>query len=106
MTTITVLSGQSMFDIALMTCGIAEAAYDIAMANGVSITGTGNVEINSLTVPESIEKNKRVVEYYAINSLSPATDFETKNAGAPGEINVVEDAGDTGVAGDEEAIVE
>ncbi|MCL2290818.1 MAG: hypothetical protein FWC34_09000 [Bacteroidetes bacterium] len=75
MTTITPLFGQSIFDIALKTCGIAEAAYDIALASGVSITD--NVEGDLLVVPE-VEKNKRIVEYYAINSISPATDYQEK----------------------------
>ena len=77
MTIIVPLSGQSVFDIALMTCGIAETAYDIALASSISITG--NVEGKLLTVPETVEKNKRAVEYYAINSVTPATDFEIKN---------------------------
>ena len=76
MTTITPLSEQSIFDIALMTCGIAEAAYDIALASGVSITD--NVEGKLLVVPAEIEKNKRVVEYYAINKIAPATEYQEK----------------------------
>jgi hypothetical protein len=74
MTTITALSGQSIFDIALMTCGAVEAAYDIAIANNVEMTY--NVEGKLLVIPAAVEKNKRVVEYYAINGIMPATYFE------------------------------
>jgi len=76
MTTITPFPGQSIFDIALMTCGIVEAAYDIALASGVSITA--NVEGKSLMIP-GVEKNKRTVEYYAINLIKPATEYKGKN---------------------------
>jgi len=73
MNTITPLPGQSIFDIALMTCGIAEAAYDIALANDINITDS--VEGVALAIPGSIEKNKKVVEYYAINLIEPATEL-------------------------------
>jgi hypothetical protein len=74
MTTITVLSGQSIFDIALMTCGVAEAAYDIALANNVDITD--NIEGKVLVIPDALEKNKKMVDYYTVNKIAPATDFE------------------------------
>ena len=69
---ITVRSNQSIFDIAMMTCGIAEVAYDIALANNVSITD--NMVGKTLVIPEVI-KNKKIVEYYTINSITPATDL-------------------------------
>ena len=72
MTTITVLPGQSIFDIAIMSYGIAERAYDIAMANGINITD--DVEGVALMIPE-LEKNKKTVEYYTINSIKPATNL-------------------------------
>jgi hypothetical protein len=74
MTTITPLPGQSIFDCALMVCGITESAYDIALAAGVSVTD--NVEGMELAVPEGVEKNKKVVEYYSINSIAPATNLD------------------------------
>lgn len=75
MTIITALPGQSIFDIALMSTGVAEAAYDIALANGIDITDS--VVGKPLTIPANVEKNKRVVEYYTINLVKPATFFET-----------------------------
>jgi hypothetical protein len=74
MTNITPLPGQSIFDIALMTYGIAEAAYDIALANDIDITD--DVEGKLLDIPNGV-KNKKVTEYYAINSITPATFFES-----------------------------
>ena len=38
-----VLDNQSLFDIAMMHCGKAELAYDIAIANGISVTDSVNV---------------------------------------------------------------
>jgi hypothetical protein len=73
MNTITPLPGQSIVDIALMTCGVAEAAYDIAIENGVDITD--DVDGMILNIPYEVEKNKRIVEYYAVNSVKPATWF-------------------------------
>jgi len=73
MRTITPLSGQSIVDVALMTCGTAEAAYDIALANNVDITD--NVEGKLLVIPLEVEKNKKTVEYYTINEIKPATYF-------------------------------
>jgi len=72
---IVVQSNQSIFDIALMACGAVGAAYDIALANNVDITD--NVEGKLLVIPLELAKNKRVVEYYTINTVAPATLFET-----------------------------
>jgi len=72
MTTITPLSGQSIFDIALMKCGVAEAVYDIARSNNISITD--NIEGMDITVGNT-ETNKKVVEYYTVNKITPATDY-------------------------------
>jgi hypothetical protein len=69
------LSGQSILDIALMTCGMVEAAYDIALANDIDITD--NVEGKLLVIPAELTKNKKVVEYYTINEVKPATLFES-----------------------------
>jgi len=74
MTTVTPLSGQSIFDVALMTCGIAEAAYDIAVDNRVSVTD--DVVGLDLSVADNISANKRVVEFYSVNKISPATDYD------------------------------
>ena len=74
MTTITPLSGQSIFDIALITCGAAEAAYDIARSNNISITD--DIEGVELTIDDNMVINKKVVEYYMINNIKPATTWQ------------------------------
>jgi hypothetical protein len=67
---IKVLNGQSLFDIAIQAAGSVEAAFDIALANGVSITDElqpGTI----LVIPAVV--NKRVADYYRSNSIKPAT---------------------------------
>lgn len=59
--------GQTLFDIALRECGATEAAWDIAVANGVAIT---DIPANVDLVPIS---NIKIVEHYAINNITPAT---------------------------------
>jgi hypothetical protein len=60
--------GQSLFDIAIQYCGDATAALEIALMNNISLTDDS---FSELTIPASY--NKRVVDYYRDNSLSPAT---------------------------------
>ena len=78
MTTIKVLPGQSVFDIALMVCGTPEAWIDIEIALRAGIENLKNTEElgdSALIVIDIDEINKKVVDYYAINSVTPATDF-------------------------------
>ena len=66
----TVTSRQSLFDIALQHCGIMEAAFDIAQANGISLTDdltTGQ----TLTLPEPTDTS--MVQHYTTNNIQPAT---------------------------------
>ena len=65
-----VLNNQSLFDIALLSAGSIDAAFDIAAANGIDITAeipTGTM----LIVPEVV--NVRIVDYYRVNGIVPAT---------------------------------
>jgi hypothetical protein len=65
-----VLNGQSLFDIAIQAAGSVEAAFDIALANGIGITDdlpAGTV----LVIPAVL--NRRVVDYYRTNDIKPAT---------------------------------
>jgi len=68
---ITVLNNQSMLDIAIMVSGSAEAAYNIALENGISITD--DLTPGQVLVFEGNPTNRRVVEYYAANGIKPAT---------------------------------
>ena len=66
-------NNQSLLDIALQTLGSAEAAFDIALINGMSITDelfVGQI----LQIPSmSGYVQRRNAEYYTINSIMPAT---------------------------------
>ena len=68
-----VRNNQSLFDIALQTLGCTEAAFDIALINGISITDellTGQI----LQIPSmSGYTQRRNAEYYTINGIMPAT---------------------------------
>ena len=67
-----VLEGQSLFDIAIQSCGSAEAAFDLAVLNGVSLTDEVSTGVE-LVVPGVINKN--IASYYANKMLFPATGF-------------------------------
>jgi hypothetical protein len=65
-----VLNGQSLFDLAIQVAGSVEAVFDIALANGISITDElrpGTV----LTIPAVV--GRQVADYYAANGICPAT---------------------------------
>jgi hypothetical protein len=70
---ITAQNNQSLFDIALMVSGSAEAAFDIALENGMSITDT--LTQGQVLQYSGTPINKKVVEYYVINDIKPATDY-------------------------------
>jgi hypothetical protein len=75
---IKVLDGQSIFDIALMVAGSVEAAFDLAVENGLSITD--NLMPGQLLQYSGTVINKRVVEHYKINEIAPATgNIETEH---------------------------
>ncbi len=72
MRTITTLDRQTLFDIALQAYGRAEAAYDIALANDLVLSDTpapGTI----LMLPNVERTDKAVVDYYALNGITPAT---------------------------------
>ena len=67
----TVLSQQSLFDIAIQAMGNAEAAFELAIVNDISVTDeltTGSL----LKVPTGNE-NANVTMYYYSRGLKPAT---------------------------------
>ncbi len=70
MTTL-VLNQQSLFDIAVQTAGSAEAAFDLALENDLSLTD--NLEVGEPIVEQGNWSNRRVAEYYAAKGLKPAT---------------------------------
>lgn len=74
---ITVLNGQNLVDIAIQHTGSVESVVELAVANDISITQqlTAGSTLNS--VPE---KDERIVDYYAVRNLSPATTASDRNA--------------------------
>ena len=75
-----VLNGQSLFDIAVQSCGSAEAAFEIAAMNDMAITD----DLSSgqeVTAPNpsfggELQRNAAVVNYYRTNEIVPATGLE------------------------------
>jgi hypothetical protein len=74
--TITVLEGQSLFDIAVQACGSVEAVLDVASLNGMAITDILTPG-SALSAPDSL--NLSISEYYRLNKLRPATDITAEN---------------------------
>lgn len=70
MKTITVQSGQSLWDIAVQYCGTTEAAFEIAALKGMMPTAQPRTG-ERLTVPNA--ENKKVVRYYEEHGLVPAS---------------------------------
>jgi len=70
MRTVIIKERQTIFDIAIQYCGDVEAAFHIIDLNDISITDMPAVG-SQLIVPDVI--NRRVVEYYINNGISPAT---------------------------------
>jgi len=61
---------QTLFDIAIQYCGDREAAFEIADVNDLSITEELSAG-TSLEIADVI--NQKIVDYYRINSIVPAT---------------------------------
>jgi hypothetical protein len=70
---ITAQNNQSLFDIALIVSGSAEAAFDIALENDISITD--DLRPGHILQFTGTPANKRVVDYYAVNHIRPATGY-------------------------------
>jgi len=68
-----VREGQSLFDLAVQTCGSVESIFDLAVRNLICITDT--------LIPGQIVKlpdvgNKGIVNYYTIGDIIPASDTD------------------------------
>lgn len=66
------LNGQSLIDLAIQTAGSAAAAYELAVANGLSVTDdlTPGAELKSVDVFE-----QKVLTYFVNKNITPATDL-------------------------------
>jgi hypothetical protein len=61
-------NNQTLLDIAIQYCGDAQAAFEIALLNDVSLNDSETI---TLEIPPAY--NRRVVEYYYNNNIKPAT---------------------------------
>ena len=67
-----VLIRQNWFDIALQHTGIIQNAHLIASANERMLTD--DVFVNeSISIPDSIAKDKKVIQYLTARNIKPAT---------------------------------
>ena len=67
---VTVLSGQNLLDLAIQTSGDAVSAIALAIANGISVTGTLTIggELRTAAIA-----NRDITNYYTNKNLKPAT---------------------------------
>ena len=70
---VTAKNNQSLFDMAVQTLGSAEAIFDIAIANGISITDDLTVGQTLQITHKSDYSQRRTAAYYSINGIMPAT---------------------------------
>ena len=66
------IEGQSIIDIAIAKCGSAEAAFDIALLNNISMTKKLTPG-QTLQLPAVLKKD--IVDYYQSKGINPATDI-------------------------------
>ena len=76
---VTVLNGQSVFDLAVQAAGSVEAAFDMADLLGTSITDELPV---GARIEASTTLNRQIAEYYRVNSIQPATGITAADAPA------------------------
>lgn len=67
---VTVQDNQSIIDLAIQHCGSAEAAFDLAALNGISITDELAAG-QTLQLPDVA--NKDIAKYYFDRGIVPAT---------------------------------
>ena len=70
-----VLSGQSLIDIAIQKYGSFESVFQLAADNNISITDK-LIPGQSLIVKQELISNKQIVDYFRINNINPATEFD------------------------------
>lgn len=65
---------QSILDIAIQHLGDAQRAFDIALANGHGIAD--DIEPGDRLTLDEAQRNRRMVQYYTVNALMPATSLD------------------------------
>lgn len=69
------LAGQTVLDIAIQEAGSIEAAYALALANGVSITDEMSGTVTTVDVVK-----QAVVDYYTAKNLAPSSAISKTNS--------------------------
>ncbi|AZA84790.1 hypothetical protein C1637_18585 [Chryseobacterium lactis] len=69
---IKVLNRQSILDISIQYTGDVQKCFDIAIANGMSVSDL-LASGTQLIIPDEIEKNPDVINYYTSRLIKPAT---------------------------------
>jgi len=78
---ITIVEGQTLFDIAIQVSGSAEAAFEMALINSIGITD--ELTPGMVLSPAGIF-NKQIASYYHDKQIKPATSIVTVNASESG----------------------
>lgn len=64
--------GQNLHDITIQEYGKADAAFRIAVANDMAVTDL--LTSNEITLPDDLEKDVKVANYFKSQNLKPATE--------------------------------
>ncbi|MEO2064501.1 MAG: LysM domain-containing protein [Christiangramia sp.] len=83
---VTVSNNQSLFDIAIQVYGSVKYAFDLALANGLSIT-SDLAPGDQLEVPELETDHLDIRDYYAANGIRPATAITADQLPQEGDCN-------------------
>ncbi|GIJ95156.1 hypothetical protein CAPN002_23740 [Capnocytophaga stomatis] len=73
-----VLHNQSLLDTCLQHTGIIESLFDLALANDISVTDDLKAG-QEFEVPNNVEKDKDILNYYQAKSIQPATAFSQED---------------------------
>lgn len=69
----TILHHQSLLDLAIQHTGTAENAFDLALANGLSLTDDLEAGGSIQLIAYGIQQNKDILNYYTAKNIQPAT---------------------------------
>ena len=76
--TITALNNQSFQDISIQHTGSVFNAFKIAVANGVAVSDSP-VPGEIYLIPETVENNNDVLNYFRAKNIQPATALQNLN---------------------------
>ncbi|MDO4782625.1 MAG: hypothetical protein Q4A09_05325 [Capnocytophaga felis] len=73
-----VLHNQSLLDVALQHTGTIESLFELALANGISITDDLTAG-QTFDVPSNVQKDKDILNYYVAKNIQPTTAFSQED---------------------------